>query len=185
MKPSLYNKMYSIMQYENALALRTSLETGWRIDDVLHIKPTDIKGRTVRIVAMKTGKPDKKVISVDLVNRLKKISGKEWVFEGRFGDKPRTRQAVWKDVKKSAKMLKLNGNISCHSARKTYAVELFRDSGLPAVQKNLQHNDIETTMLYAFADCLDNKQNSQSNPTDIKTAIDVIERVLGYLRNLS
>lgn len=143
------------MQYENSLALRTSLETGWRISDVLSLTPSQIQGRTVRIVAQKTGKPDKKVISADLAKRLKQISGKEFVFEGRFGDKPRTRQAVWKDIKRSAKQLKLDGNISCHSARKTYAVEDFKDGGLAQVQKDLQHSDVNTTMLYAFADLID------------------------------
>lgn len=143
------------MQYENSLALRTSLETGWRISDVLSLTPKQIKGRTVTITAMKTGKPDKKVVSADLAKRLKQISGREFVFEGRFGDKPRTRQAVWKDIKRSAKQLKLDGNISCHSARKTYAVEDFKDGGLAKVQKDLQHSDINTTMLYAFADLID------------------------------
>lgn len=143
------------MQYENSLALRTSLETGWRISDVLSLTPKQIQGRTVRIVAQKTGKADKKVISADLAKRLKQISGKDFVFEGRFGDKPRTRQAVWKDIKRSARQLKLDGNISCHSARKTYAVEDFKDGGLAQVQKDLQHSDVNTTMLYAFADLID------------------------------
>lgn len=143
------------MQYENSLALRTSLETGWRISDVLSLTPKQIQGRTIRIVAQKTGKPDKKVVSADLAKRLKQISGREFVFEGRFGDKPRTRQAVWKDIKRSAKQLKLDGNISCHSARKTYAVEDFKDGGLAQVQKDLQHSDVNTTMLYAFADLID------------------------------
>lgn len=143
------------MQYENSLALRTSLETGWRISDVLSLTPKQIQCRTIRIVAQKTGKPDKKVVSADLAKRLKQISGNEFVFEGRFGDKPRTRQAVWKDIKRSAKQLKLDGNISCHSARKTYAVEDFKDGGLAQVQKDLQHSDVNTTMLYAFADLID------------------------------
>lgn len=143
------------MQYENSLALRTSLETGWRISDVLSLTPKQIQGRTIRIVAQKTGKPDKKVVSADLAKRLNQISGNEFVFEGRFGDKPRTRQAVWKDIKRSAKQLKLDGNISCHSARKTYAVEDFKDGGLAQVQKDLQHSNVNTTMLYAFADLID------------------------------
>lgn len=143
------------MQYENSLALRTSLETGWRISDVLALTPKQIQGRTLYIVAQKTGKADKKVVSADLAKRLKQISGKDFVFEGRFGDKPRTRQAVWKDLKRSAKQLKLDGNISCHSARKTYAVEDFKDGGLAKVQKDLQHSDVNTTMLYAFADLID------------------------------
>ncbi len=143
------------MQYENALALRCSLETGMRISDVLSMHTYQLEGRTITYTAQKTKKKDKKVISADLAKRLKQISGVNWIFQGRFGDKPRTRQAVWKDVKKGAKILKLDGNIACHSARKTYAVEEFKDGGLAQVQKDLQHNDVNTTMLYAFADLID------------------------------
>lgn len=153
-KPSVYGKIYQLMQYENALALRTSLETGLRIGDVLKIKRADLNGRTIKFVAQKTGKPGKKVISADLAKRLKQISGKTWVFVGRFGDKPRTRQTVWKDVKKAAKTLKLTENVACHSARKTYAVEEYHEKGLPAVQKDLQHDRADTTMIYCFADML-------------------------------
>ena len=173
------------MQYENSLALRTSLETGWRIGDVLSLTPKQIQGRTIRIVAQKTGKPDKKVVSADLAKRLKQISGKDFVFEGRFGDKPRTRQAVWKDIKRSAKQLKLDGNISCHSARKTYAVEDFKDGGLAQVQKDLQHSDVNTTMLYAFADLIDKtpavknidfSQKNEKNPQKIEGTTEKKER---------
>lgn len=142
------------MQYENALALRTSLETGWRIDDVLHLRVSDLKGRTLSCIAMKTGKPDKKVISADLAKRLLQVANNGRLFDGRFGDKPRTRQAVWRDVKKAVKRLGIAGNVAPHSARKTYAVEDFKDNGLAQVQKDLQHDRLSTTMIYAFADLL-------------------------------
>jgi integrase len=144
------------MQYENALALRTSLETGWRIDDVLHLREQDLQGRTLTLVrAMKTGKADKKVVSADLAKRLRQIAAHGRLFDGRFGNKPRTRQTVWRDVKKAAKQLELDGNIAPHSARKTYAVEDFHDNGLRKVQDDLQHDNINTTMIYAFADLID------------------------------
>lgn len=177
-KPSVYKKIYMVMQYENALALRTSLETGLRIGDVLRLRPQDIDGRTITITAQKTGKECSKVLSADLCKRLCQISGKEWVFEGRFGDKPRTRGAVWKDVKKAAKTLKLQGNFGCHSARKTYAVELFHAEGLPEVQKELQHDHADTTMIYAFADLLSDKSDSKQDDDFVEA---VAERVVQKL----
>jgi integrase len=149
------------MQYKNVLALRVSLETGLRIDDVLKIKKSDIKGRTIRGISEKTNKPFKKVISKDLANRLTEISGKIFIFEHRLKvGEHRTRQAVWKDLKKASKVLGLKGNIAPHSARKTYAVELFKDSGLDKVQKELQHDNTSTTMIYAFADLLSNDKTN-------------------------
>ena len=170
------------MKYENALALRTSLETGLRIGDVLKIKRSELNGRTIKFVAQKTGKPGKKVISVDLAKRLKQISGKVWIFEGRFGDKPRTRQTVWKDVKKAAKTLKLNENVACHSARKTYAVEEYHEKGLPAVQKDLQHDRADTTMIYCFADML-TRQNHNDFDGDMWAFADyIIEGVFAKIK---
>ena len=164
LNPQLYNKLYSVMQYKNALALRVSLETGLRIDDVLKLAPSDLKGQTIRGKAEKTGKPFKKVLSKDLANRLREIGDSRYIFTHRTDPKKhRTRQAVWKDVKKAAKLLKLGGNIAPHSARKTYAVELFQDSGLKEVSKELQHDRTDTTILYAFADLLDGKEENRTN----------------------
>lgn len=148
------------MNYENALALRCSLETGMRIGDVLSLEKSQLVGRTVSYTAQKTGKSDKKVISADLAKRLLQISGNKWIFEGRFGDKPRCRQTVWKDVKRAAKRLKITENVACHSARKTYAVEEFHAKGLPAVQKELQHDRADTTILYAFSDLITREPQS-------------------------
>lgn len=153
-KPSAYKKIYPIMQYENALALRTSLETGMRIGDVLDLEKNQLQGRRISFTAQKTGKSAKKVISVDLAKRLRQVSGSRWIFEGRYGDKPRRRQTVWKDVKKACKELRITENVGCHSARKTYAVEELHEHGLPTVQKELQHDRLSTTMLYAFSDLL-------------------------------
>lgn len=168
----LYHKIYLRMSYENALALRTSLETGMRIGDVLALRVENLKGRTITFTAQKTGKHGKAVVSVDLANRLRKIAGKRFLFEGRTGDKPRTRQAVWKDVKRATQGFA--ENVAPHSARKTFAVEDFRAHGFAHTQKALQHDSSGTTMLYAFADMLTNKK---SVPQDV----DAFAHKIAYL----
>lgn len=48
---------------------------------------------------------------------------------------------------------KLSENIGPHSARKIFAVDLYRRTGdLEAVRKALNHSDQAVTMLYAMAD---------------------------------
>lgn len=163
LKPRDFDKVYMVMKYENALAMRVSLETGLRIGDVLSLTPANINGTRIEAIAEKTGKPYKKDISIDLANRLRQISGRVWVFEGRDPRKHRTRATVWKDVKQASDKLGLQINLGCHSARKAYAVELFRSQGITAVQRELQHDNTETTMLYAFAHLL------KSMPMDIET----------------
>ena len=178
-----YNKLYMRMTYENALALRTSLETGMRIGDVLHLKPSDIDGRTITYIAQKTNKTGKAVVSADLANRLKKTAGKIYVFEGRGGKKPRTRQAVWKDVKQASKGL-FDENVAPHSARKTFAVETFHERGLPQTKKALQHERTDTTMLYAFADVMTGKSVGGGAQLDrIEKKIDLIIKSISEVLN--
>ena len=176
----LYHKLYLRMTYENALALRTSLETGMRIGDVLSLRPKDIDGRTINYVAQKTKKKGKAVVSVDLANRLKRIGNKKYIFAGRFGDKPRTRQAVWRDVKKASKGL-FEENVAPHSARKTFAVEDFQKNGLPHTQKVLQHDRVDTTILYAFSDAITGGKGGGAQLHRIEKKIDSL---IGFLEKM-
>lgn len=180
-KSELYHKIYLRMSYENALALRTSLETGMRIGDVLALEVCNLNGRTITYTAQKTGKRGKAVVSADLSNRLKRISGKRFVFEGRSGKKPRTRQAVWKDVKKATRDI-FEENVAPHSARKTFAVEDFQEHGFSHTQKALQHDSTDTTMLYAFADMLTSKGKKDTTQLDrIERKIDLLVETLAKM----
>lgn len=175
------------MQYENALALRLSLETGLRIGDCLALTPAQLQGQTISYTAQKTGKRGKKRITADLANRLRKISSKKFIFEGRNGNKPRTRQAVWKDVKKASAIAKIEGNFSPHSARKTYAVEEFHAKGFNEVQKELQHDRAETTMLYAYSDILFRKNGNSEFSTDevmkvVLETYDIVKKIAKKLK---
>ena len=186
-KPSVYTRIYHLMQYENALALRLSLETGLRIGDCLSLTPEQLQGQTISYTAQKTGKRGKKKITADLAKRLQKISSKKFIFEGRNGNKPRTRQAVWKDVKKASAIAKIEGNFSPHSARKTYAVEEFHAKGFNEVQKELQHDRAETTMLYAYSDILFRKNGNSEFSIDevmeiaLKT-YDIVQKIAKKLK---
>ncbi len=155
LKPSTYEHLYRVMQRDNVLAIRVSLETGLRIDDVLRLEWKNFtKGNQFTYFAKKTGKKGVKKLSKLLKNELfsRNVHGSKYVFPGRKRGSHRTRQAVWKDIKKAADLMGVEVNASPHSARKTYAVELRKTAGLPAVQRELQHNSMSTTMLYAFAD---------------------------------
>lgn len=158
MKPEHYNKLFVFMGYENTLVLRVSLETGLRIGDILKMRPDDLRGRTITYTAEKTGKRGRAVITQDLANRLRSVAGEYFIFPKRGKPKEhRTRQTVWKDVKKAAAALRAvnvvtSENISPHSARKTFAVEDSERYGLRHTQSKLQHASKETTKLYAFSD---------------------------------
>jgi integrase len=172
------------MTYDNVLALRISLETGLRIDDVLSIRADDLRGRTLRGIAEKTGKPYKKTISQDLANRLRGLNRVGYIFPHRIKQgEHRTRQAVWKNMKQAARILGIELNAAPHSARKTYSVELFHDKGLAAAQKELQHDNISTTMLYVFSDILQKNSKKTENTFDFDGFADLIaEKVVEKLK---
>lgn len=185
LNPALYNKLYSAMTYDNVLALRVSLETGLRIDDVLSLRRDQLQGRTLRGTAEKTDKPYKKVISRDLADRLSRLTDDGYLFPHRTkAGEHRTRQAVWKNMKKAARMFGVEVNAVPHSARKTYSVELFHDKGLTAAQKELQHDNISTTMLYVFSDILQKTNKNIEKPFDFDEFAELIaEKVVKKLKH--
>lgn len=136
----------------NALVMRTALHTGLRISDVLSIKTDQLKSR-FWVTERKTGKRRQVGLPQPLLNDLKFYAGPEWVFTGRFGKKPHTRQAVWKDVKRAAAAMRLPQNVGPHSARKVFAVDLLAKYGdFDRVRRALNHSSTEVTIIYALAD---------------------------------
>lgn len=184
--PQVYEKLYHVMQYDNILALRVSLETGLRIDDVLRLRWDSFKkGTKFTFTAKKTGKTGTKSISKDLYSRLfNRRTASPFVFPGRKRGKHKTRQAIWKDIKKAVSVLGIDGNISPHSARKTYAVKLRDTEGLSAVQKELQHDNMETTMIYAFSDLATKTKAGGSGTTTASDAEIIARRVVELLTPL-
>lgn len=144
-----------LLRPANRLACQVAIKTGLRIGDVLALRPADLRQRmTVR--EAKTGKSRRVYLSKQLVDALRRQAGAVWVFPGRSDPtKHRTRQAVWADVKRAQRAMRLPANLGPHSCRKVYAVRQYHRTGdLAAVQAALQHSDPAVTMLYALADHL-------------------------------
>lgn len=136
----------------NRLVMRVALHTGLRIGDVLALKSDQLKPH-FWVTETKTGKRRQVGLPEPLLSDLKKAAGREWLFEGRKPGKPRTRQAVWKDVKRAAKAFRLPANIAPHSARKVYGSELMERYGdLDKVRRALNHRSETITLIYALAD---------------------------------
>lgn len=136
----------------NAMAMRVALHTGLRIGDVLALRTEQLAPR-FWVTESKTKKRRQIGLPEPLLSDLKKQAGTYWVFEGRDPTKHRTRQAVWKDVKRAATAMRLPQNVGPHSARKVYAVELMERYGdIERVRRALNHNSEAVTLIYALAD---------------------------------
>ena len=122
----------------NRTVVRVCMATGLRVSDVLELR--------IQWPAA-------------LYEEMERNAGRLWVFESRTDPKRhRTRQAVWKDIKraegvyKRSKVIDRRQNIGTHTARKIAAVDAYHKGGLPAAQRLLNHSDPLITRLYALAD---------------------------------
>ena len=139
----------------NRVVMRVCIHTGLRVGDVLALRTDQIAPR-FWVTEQKTKKRRIVGLPADLLADMRKIAGKKYVFEhSNDPERHRTRQAVWKDVKRAARAFRLPQNIAPHSARKVYAVDLLAKYGdIAKVQRALNHSGPSVTMIYAMADQL-------------------------------
>lgn len=154
---AVWARLLDALMPANRLALEVAIATGLRITDVLSL-PSNAPQRPV-VRDQKTGKHHRVYIPLELWHRLQAQRGRCWMFEGRNSvERHRTRQAVWYDLHRAAKLYRMPPEvrglvIAPHSARKTYAVGVYRRTGkITDVQRLLCHTDPAVTMLYAMAD---------------------------------
>lgn len=146
---------------ENRLACEISLFTGLRINDVLGLTVEKVRKQRFTIREEKTGKTRTVRLPTDLWRRALACSGAHYVFEHRLnGRNHRTRQAVYKDLKRVVAAFGVKAQVSPHSLRKVYAVSEFEEHGdLTRVRKLLNHSSEAVTLLYATANVLRRRKN--------------------------
>lgn len=141
-----------LLMPQNRLVIRVAIATGLRVGDILALTP-DKLSRRFTIKEQKTGKSRRVSIPPALLSDLQKNASGKWVFPGRDPEHHRTRQAVWKDIKRAAVACRFPQNVAPHSFRKVYAVRLLQKYGdIKKVARALNHSSFEVTAIYAFAD---------------------------------
>lgn len=143
------------MRPGNSLVCQVCLHTGLRVSDALNLKIEQMKPR-FWITEGKTGK--RKLIGLPEDLRLaiyehnREAGGGPWCFPGVNPEKHRTRQAVWKDVKRATEYYRIRANAGPHSFRKVYACDLMEMYGdLEKVQRALNHDNLAVTLIYTTA----------------------------------
>lgn len=140
--------MLAALMPSNRLVCEVSLHTGLRVSDVLALKTEQLKPR-FWVTEKKTGKRKQVGLPAPLLEEIRAQAGEVWAFPGRNPEKPRTRQAVWGDVKRAATLYRLPQNVGVHSFRKTYAADVMDAFGdLEKVRKMLNHSSPICTLLY-------------------------------------
>lgn len=157
------NHILMALMPPNRLAIEVSMRYGMRIGDVLSMRREDVVRGSWTYKEEKTGKSRRIRLSELLQQRLLAQSGRVFIFEGRLDwKKHRTRQAVYKDIRRAAKAFRVSEHVSPHTARKIYAVDAYKRYGdIKRVQKLLNHSSEAVTMIYAIADQLDERQKKK------------------------
>jgi integrase len=138
---------------QNALIMETVLQTGLRVSDVLELESKDLKC-SMWVREKKTGKMHRCGLPKELLAQIQNQANDKWAFPSPTDPaKHKSRQAVWKDVKRASKAFRLRQNIGTHSFRKVYAVRLMHKYGdIRKVQRALSHSNPSVTAIYAMAD---------------------------------
>jgi integrase len=129
------------------------INTGLRVSDLLNLKVKDIKGK--KKIAVKEGKTEK-ARTIQLTNIYKELntyiatlSGTEWLFPSRKGDKPISRIQAYRTLNKASEMVDMPDGIGTHTMRKTFGYwhyKQFKD--VAELQKILNHSHPEITLKY-------------------------------------
>lgn len=133
--------------------------TGYRVEDLIGAKLTDINAGKIVLTEKKTGK--RRAYKLDdygknlIRNLIRYTAGRrkatDWLVPARKkGSGHISRTTVWRAWRRAIRAAGLTGRgYTIHSLRKAYAVELFKRTGsLEAVQKDLNHERIGTTLIY-------------------------------------
>lgn len=189
--PDLFPLILLHCSYDNSLAVEVSFHTGLRIGDVLKIKPSDVQSDGLHFIAEKTGKVGVVPLSRRLAERLRKNGNQWWCFPHRDHprSKHRTRQAVWKDIKRAADLVRAEGllddrNVAPHSARKSFAVVDKAAHGAAHTQEMLQHASRSTTEIYTESDKLVGVPPSYKDNTEVLRRLNTIDKKLDTVIHL-
>lgn len=159
-EPDTMEHILALLTYPNEMACRVALRYGLRIGDVLNLRRWQIERRSVTIKEEKTGKRRTIVFDELLRKKLLAISGKVFVFEHRLNqDRHHTRQAVYKDLDRAQKALRIKKGIGTHSMRKSFAVRKYSACGdMRKIKSLLNHSNEAVTMLYALAEVVETRK---------------------------
>jgi len=147
-------RVLSALMPQNQLIVKVMLHTGMRLSDVLRM-PVEALVPSGWYTEAKTGKKRRYGLPRPLLEAIKEQAGDVWAFPGRKNGTHKTRQAVWRDIKRAAVAFRLPQNVGAHSMRKVYAVELLKKYGkLDRVQRDMNHASGSVTAIYAMADML-------------------------------
>lgn len=135
--------------------LMTIYSAGLRVSEAVHIKPSDIDSKSMKIhIRQAKGQKDRQtMLSEKLLEKLrlywKATRPQTWLFPGFDPTKPISIRCVQKTFKASLMKAGIHRPLTLHSLRHSFATHLLEAGvSLPYIQQLLGHSSIKTTLIY-------------------------------------
>lgn len=161
----LFKNYYEIIQPHprNSLLIHLGINTALRISDLLHLTWQDVydfNGKSFRnhlnITERKTGKINSIALNKNALLALdtffqvtKSNRHDDFLFPGKEKSQPLSRYQAYRIIKKAAEASHLQGNISCHSLRKTFGYYAWKSGAQPVLLMNIyNHSSFQITKRY-------------------------------------
>lgn len=153
--------------YRNYALFVLGINTALRIGDILSLTWNDVLDfnrrcfrNHITVKEHKTGKENRIAINENVKDALKiylqnlsAIRPSQYIFPGRNGDKPLSREQAFRIIKNACSTLHLSDNISCHSLRKTFGYHAWAAGTDPVVLMLIfNHSDFQITKRYLGID---------------------------------
>lgn len=159
---------YEQQKYRDYALLVMGINTGLRIGDLLQLKwknvyhfTTNMYLRHIYITEKKTHKAICVAINASCINALEMLrqqgniqKDEEYIFTPKSAhNKPISRNRAYHIIKDAAMKNNIEGNISCHSLRKTLGYHAWKAGAPPTLIMNVyNHSNIEITKRYLGID---------------------------------
>ncbi len=164
----LENYFYQRKEYRNYLLVVMGLNTALRISDLLQIKWTDVYNKEtkqffthVRLIEQKTGKHTMILLNPTVKKALKKygkhidkeINSSYIFFSPQKPEQPLSRIQAYRIIQRATSELDIDGQISCHSLRKTFGYQAWKEGAEPALLMSVfNHSSYSITKRYLCID---------------------------------
>lgn len=161
---ALKDYFYEKGEVRNYALIVIGLNTSLRISDILSLRWQDVYNfhtgayrLHISVVEKKTQKQNTVAINSSIIEALELLHTKEsnvwpeaFLFASRKGDnKPITRNHAFTLIKNAAITLGFEDNISCHSLRKTFGYQAWKQGVQPALLMSIyNHSSYEITKRY-------------------------------------
>ena len=156
----LVNYFFLQGQYRNYALIILGTFTALRISDLLRLKWDDVYNSQQKtfyshltVQEQKTKKSKTIALNKEILKALKILLPHRrgsYIFASNRGDKPISRVQAWRIIRDAVREISIQGNISCHSLRKTWGYHAWTSGKVSPVviMDILNHSDYEVTRRY-------------------------------------